>query len=269
MSSPFPGMDPYIEERGLWEDFHKHLTEKISDQLADLSPLRYLVRTGERAYIVLVQSDAKDSHPFQPDVSVTTPRSRKKSPGKGGVAVAETPADVEPFTLRAFIEQEHRERFIEIYEDEPDKRLVTCIEVLSPSNKRPGSTGWEQYQRKRQSILLDDINLVEIDLLRGGTRMPMLDDWPAYPYVLMVAKARSPQHCKVWPGEYRTPLPTIPVPLAKPDPPILLSLQPLIDGIYQRYRYAQSIDYAKPLTPSLPAADAAWLKQQLKARPKA
>jgi hypothetical protein len=266
MKSPFPGMDPYIEECGLWGDFHTHLLDKICEQLADATPQHYLVRAGERSYIVLVEGEGKNTHPFVPDVSVTTPRSKKNSPRKGGAVVAGPDAGAEPVTLRAFIEEEHRESFVEIYETEPGQRLVTCLEVLSPSSKRPGTTGWDLYQRKRQSLLLGNVNLVEIDLLRGGQRMPMLDPWPDSPYVLLVAKARKPQLCRAWRGHFRRALPTIPVPLAKPDPEITLNLQPLIEGIYQRYRYGQSIDYARPLTPPLDAEQSAWLERQLRER---
>jgi hypothetical protein len=265
MPSPFPGMDPYIEECGLWEDFHGALIHEIKSALARTAPERYLIRTGERSYLVLVATDGKNSHPFLPDVSVTVPRGRKKPPKTGGVAVAEPSADVEPVTLRAFIEEEHREAFVEIYEAGPERRLVTCIEVLSPSNKRPNTPGWDLYQRKRQSLLLGNVALVEIDLLRGGQRMPMLDPWPDSPYVLMVAKAKKPQLCQAWRAHFQRPLPPIPVPLAKPDPPILLSLQPLIQGTYQDARYQQSIDYTKPLSAPLTAEEAAWLAQQLRA----
>jgi hypothetical protein len=57
----------------------------------------------------------------------------------------------------------------------------------------------------------------------------------------------------------------IPVPLAKPDSDIPLDLQPMIDEIYQRFRYSRSIDYRKRLTPPLDATETAWLKQQLRA----
>ena len=167
--------------------------------------------------------------------------------------------------MRALIQEEHREAFIEIYEANPDQRLVTSIEVLSPSNKRPGTEGWELYQRKRQSLLLGNVSLVEIDLLRGGQRMPMLDAWPDSPYTLLVARAHA-DLCRVWPAHYRRPLPRIPVPLAKPDPDIALDIQPMIDEIYDRFRYARSIDYRKPLSPPLDIAEAGWLKQQLQAK---
>ena len=53
----FPGMDPFIEACGLWEDFHHDLISEIKKVLADLLPERYVVRTGERSYIVLVPRD--------------------------------------------------------------------------------------------------------------------------------------------------------------------------------------------------------------------
>jgi len=265
MKSPFPGMDPYIEACGLWGDFHSHLIEKIGEKLADVAPDHYLVRTGERSYVVLVESEAKKSYPFFPDVRIIEPRGRKKASKKGGTALAEPDGAIEPLTMRAFIQEEHRESFIEILEATPGQRLVTSIEVLSPSNKRRGTEGWELYQRKRQSLLLGKANLVEIDLLVGGQRMPMLDPWPESPYTLLVSRG-SAQACRVWPAHYRHPLPSIPVPLAKPDPDIPLDLQPMIDEIYQRFRYVRSIDYSKRLAPPLDAAEAAWLKRQLKAR---
>jgi hypothetical protein len=53
---------------------------------------------------------------------------------------------------------------------------------------------------------------------------------------------------------------------AKPDSDIPLDLQPMIDEIYQRFRYPRSIDYSKSLTPPLDAAETGWLKQQLHVR---
>ncbi len=264
MKSPFPGMDPYIEACGLWGDFHNHLIVKISEKLADVAPDKYLVRSGERSYIVLVESDGKKTYPFLPDVTITTPRGQKKAAKRGGIALAELASETEPVTMRAFVQEEHRESFIEIYEASESQRLVTTIEVLSPSNKRPGTEGWNLYQRKRQSLLLGDVSIVELDLLRGGQRMPMLDPWPDSPYTLLVARAKSPI-CRVWRAHYRRSSPVIPVPLAKPDSDIPLDLQPMIDEIYQRFRYSRSIDYRKRLTPPLDATETAWLKQQLRA----
>lgn len=266
MKSPFSGMDPYIESCGLWGDFHDDLINEIKRALSEAAPERYLVRTNERSYHVLIESEGKTEHPFTPDVKITTNESGKKPKKKSsGVVVEEPVAEEGPVTLRAFIAEAHRESFVEIYENDSTVRLVTTIEVLSPSNKRPGTEGWNLYQSKRQSALLSGINLVEIDLLRGGKRPPMLDPWPNSPYTLLVARGLSLyQRCKVWPASFQRPLHEIPVPLDHPDADIPLRLQPMIEAIYKRSRYGREIDYSKPLKPPLRGTDATWMKAHLR-----
>jgi len=200
-------MDPFIETSGLWEDFHSHLIEEIGRELATTLPARYLVRTGERSYVAKTK-------------------------------------DAASVTMRAFVEESFRETFVEIHQADPQRTLVTAIEVLSPSNKRKGSTGWHEYLRKRQALLQGAAHFIEIDLLRGGRRMPMVDPWPDSPYYLLVARKNAAPVCKVWPAHSVTPLPPIPVPLLPPDADATLSLQPLIESIFTRFRYRQSIDYA-------------------------
>ena len=263
MMSPFPGMDPYIESCGLWEDFHPALIAEIKQALARAAPERYVVRFGERSYVVLVDDEGKRSRPFLPDVKISS--TSEPAPGSG-TAVAEPALETQPVLMRRFIQEEYRESFVEILETGPEERLVTCIEVLSPSNKRPDSPGWDLYQRKRQAVLLGHVNLVEIDFLRRGQRMPMVDPWPASPYTLLVSRAGPILSCKVWPAHFRVAVPSISVPLAKPDPDLTLNLQPMIQAIYGGSRYHRSIDYTKPLAPPLSAEDSAWFEQQLQVR---
>jgi hypothetical protein len=265
MQSPFPGMDPFIEGCGLWGDFHGHLIEKIYEAIAEVLPSGYVAKTGTRSYIVLAEAEGKTEHDFLPDVGVTAAGGRRaaaRTPEQSAAAVAGT----EAVELRAFIEREYEDRFIDIIEQEPERRLVTSIEVLSPSNKRRKSVGWKKYLRKRQALLLGKANLVEIDLLRGGDRMPMLDPWPASPYVLLVAREERAPRCRVWPAYFDRPLPAIPIPLARPDPDLTLDLQPLVAAIYARGRYEEQIDYARPLKPPLTADQLTWLQRQLQGR---
>lgn len=249
-TSPYSGMDPFIEASGLWEDFHSHLIEEISRELAIALPSRYLVRTGERSYVVLSESDEGPSRrQFKPDVAVASTEERFAT----GVAVAET-TDATAVTMRAFVEESFRETFVEIHQADPQSTLVTAIEALSPSNKRKGTTGWHEHLRKRQALLTGAANFIEIDLLREGRRMPMVDPWPDSPYYLLVARKNAAPLCKVWPAHSMSPLPTIPVPLLPPDADAALFLQPLIESIYARFRYRQSIDYAT-VPPSLAEAE--------------
>lgn len=265
MKSPFQGMDPFIESSGLWEDFHSHFIELIATKLAATAPARYLVRTGERSYVALVESEGNVQRRFMPDVKITSGKKRQRRK-KGTVALARSPVATKPMQMRAFVDEEFRETFVEIYEADPELRLVTSIEVLSPSNKRPDTPGWDLYQRKRKTVLLAGVNLVEIDLVREGQRMPMLDEWPESPYALLVTRSEKNMVCSIWPAHFRLPLPPLPIPLARPDPDIQLQLQPMIDGIYRRFRYDRSIDYHATLSPPLSPGDAAWLARRARRR---
>jgi hypothetical protein len=183
IKSPFPGMDPFIEGRGLWPDFHTKLIGEIERTLAAILPERYFMQTGKRSYVVLAGVDGKEERGFYADVGVEAAE-RERAPEAAGVAIPEPETASDAVTMRAFIAEHFRENFIEIVEAATEVRLVTCIEVLSPSNKRRGSEGWEQYLRKRNALLLGSANLVEIDLLRRGQRLPMVEPWPNSAYYL-------------------------------------------------------------------------------------
>jgi hypothetical protein len=173
----------------------------------------------------------------------------------------------EVMTMEVVLTEEVRQNFIEIYERNPEtndeEMLVTTVEILSPSNKRPGSDSWRQYQRKRQSILFCKTNLVEIDLLRLGTRMPMRTPWPNSPYTILVCRGESAPTCKVYRAHYRAQLPVIPIPLRPAHTDLQLELQPMIESLYRLARYDARIKYNNPLDPPLPPDDAAWLAETI------
>lgn len=266
MQSPFPGMDPYIEASGLWEDFHEKFIGEIERTLSDTVPDHYVVRLAERSYIALEAPDQQaDTRHSQADVAVMVAEEHTRGlPQGGATAVLEAvTAEPPPVTMTAMIEAEYRETFIEITALRPERKLVTTVEILSPSNKRFGSPGWDLYLRKRQAHFWGQANLVEIDLLRGGRRMPMEQEWPDSPFYLLTYRKHLGRQCTVWPAHFVRPLPALPIPLASPDPDVPLSLQPLIDRIYERSRYARDIDYRKPCRPRLSPTEAKWLEERL------
>ena len=267
MVSPFPGMDPYIEVSHLWEDFHTNLIGEIYRALSDVLPDRYVVRAGERSYVALTcPDDDEDQRSFLPDVTVATSRGSSKSRRKSKEPAGPTALQREPgpLMMEALVKAEYRETFLEIRQVAPEHKLVTGIEVLSPSNKRPGTKGWRLYYRKRLAYLSGSANLVEIDLLRRGRRMPMVSPRPNAPYYLLVCRKKQAPRCAVWAAYFTEALQAIPIPLAPPDPDLSLALQPLIDAVYARSRYARDIDYARPLNPALDAKETAWLAERLR-----
>jgi hypothetical protein len=216
-------------------------------------PRGYTIDTATRSYVVLMEAEGKKEHPAQPDITIS--------------AVAEPAEAAESVPMQAFIAETFEENFVEIYAEWEERTLVTCIEVLSPSNKRRGTEGWRQFERKRQAMLLGRANFIEIDLLRGGDKFPMLTPWPDCPYTLLVSRQIDAPYCRVWPAHFQRRLPVIPVPLFSPDPDLSLDLQPLLDGIYALGRYDERIDYARPLVPALSKAEAAWVRDLLKDQP--
>jgi hypothetical protein len=263
MRSPFPGMDPFIEAQGLWEDFHNKLVGDMERLLSQTLPPRYTVRLGERSYVEFVGPEIalQGQHLFKPDVGIKAAQTVNGGAGSPTSVLEQSAVDME-----GVVEEEFREVFLEIHEIDPHLRLVTGIEILSPANKRHGTVGWYQYERKRKVFLEGHANLVEIDLLRGGRRMGMTGEWPNNPYYLMVLRKDQAPKCKVWPAHYREPLPPLPIPLAAPDPDLTLALQPLLDAIYERSHYDRAIDYQKPMRVKWPEEEATWVEERLRGR---
>jgi hypothetical protein len=146
--------------------------------------------------------------------------------------------------------------FLEI-RDRRSRELVTIVEVLSPSNTRPGSTR-DQYLAKRQELLDSRANLVEIDLLRGGKPMP-LDERPdrAFAYSALVSRAPDRPRAGFWPISLRERLPIIPIPLRAPDADAELDLQEVLNHVYDTSGYEDYIYSGSP-DPLLEVADQAW-----------
>lgn len=97
-------------------------------------------------------------------------------------AVRDRPGPIEGIV--AFPE-EQEEVYLSI-ETTDTHEVVAVIETLSPGNKRPGSDGQREYLIMRELVLRSQAHFVELDLLRGGRRMPMRTELPPCDYVAMI-----------------------------------------------------------------------------------
>ena len=161
MPSPFPGMDPYLEDPARWPGFHHpFITFTASALNADL-PEQYVAECGERLYVVPSQRD------IYPDSAVIQrPVKRETGPSQTGSAAGTLTSDT-PWVLPA-VEEEHREGFVQILKVGDEGQIITVIEVLSPSNKSANHDGRRLYLLKQAELLQSRIHLIEIDLLRQG-----------------------------------------------------------------------------------------------------
>jgi hypothetical protein len=152
-----------------------------------------------------------------------------------------------------------REIFIEI-RDRESRDLVTVIEILSPTNKRPGSDR-DQFLNKRYQLMTSTAHYVEIDLLRGEPRLP-IENLPECSAYAMVSRVEQRPSVGLWPVSFREPLPTIPIPLRAPEKDVILDLQAMLNRAYDAGGYEDYIYSSEP-EPPLSEAEAAWAREML------
>jgi hypothetical protein len=257
MPSPFPGMDPWVESAENFRDLHNSLVTYIREALNASLPKGYVARGTQLVWV-------DDELRREPDVGVfgrgDQPDGETITELTGAVAVAEQPTP-EPW----------EQPYLEIFTAE-GKRLVTMVEVLSLSNKRAGDSGRVSYRQKQQECRLAGVNLVEIDLLRGGTHTTAAPEAElrraagAFDYHACVMTAGSPLRYYAVPMRMADRLPAVPVPLDPGVSPVSVELQPLFDRAYDTGRYADWIDYGRPPDPPLTPEQQGWVTAHLRAK---
>jgi hypothetical protein len=269
MPSPFPGMDPYLENPEIFPDFHDSIITYFREALQARLPEPYFAVLGRRVWIeVSHRSIGRDV-----EVRRTSGRSPRRAEPAGGLAVANAPV-VRPVVVKV-AHDEIREPFIEIYaRHEEGKRLVTSIEVLSLANKTPGEHGRELYRRKQKEILASRVHLVEIDFLRGGehaTAVPLdraREECGPFDYHVSIHGFDDLETFYVYPIRLEDRLPPVAVPLLPGDPAVEVDLQAIFDRCYDAGPYAREIRYGvDAVIPALRPEQAAWAAQVLRAAP--
>lgn len=155
---------------------------------------------------------------------------------------------------RVIGEPDLKVRYLGIY-DPAGQELITSIELLSPSNKYAGPDR-ESYLAKRRELLRSTGHFVELDLLRGGHRVPATAI-PPCDYCAVVSRVEERPRIGVWPWKLREPIPKIPVPLRSPDPDASIDVKLVLDEVYDAGGYSDHIYNGLP-EPRLSAEDAAW-----------
>jgi hypothetical protein len=253
MESPFPGMDPYLEEPSGWTSVHHWLISVIGEMLiAQVAP-HYSVKIEERVYIA-DDDDLDTRRQIAPDIFLVQRPSALAA--EAAATATATPATI---IERLPLAPEVRDRYLAIY-DRRSRELVTTIELLSPWNKARSTRGSREFLAKREAVFSTRTHWIEIDLLRAGERPEEVAGQSDY-YALL-RRGNGGGRLEVWYVDLRDPLPRISVPLRDPHPDVVLDLQSVFATIYARARYADDVDYARPVPPPpLRPADAAWVAQ--------
>jgi hypothetical protein len=266
-------MDPYLEAPDIWPDFHNRLAEHISSELNRVLPAPYYARLEMRPEVGIVGEEVHGRH-IAPDIAFV--RRPRPAPSAGGAALLDRPRNVlsnwfEVAIASGFI----RHAFVEIRDPSRGHHLITLIEIVSPSNKRPGDDR-RAYERKQREVLDSDASLIELDLLRTGERPlphPELRQAvstmePAPDYLVLVnrswTRAERPRW-QLFPAVLAEPLPVFPVPLREGQEEVLLDLQFVFQRAYDSGPYRRgAVDYGQPPQPPLPPDRVAWAAEHVR-----
>lgn len=259
--NPFPGMNPFMELR--WSDAHLSLIAYAREELGLELPENYSAIGQEH---VSVQGGG--SQGYYPDIAVVDESWRQGIPPVWTPESAGDEGGVKAATPRVVRREVPMERWVEIRHD--DGTLVTVIEIISPANRGSGRL---QYLTKRADYIAAGVNVVEVDLLRGGgqrlldlTEKQMHAEFgdPGECYFVSATRNFDPARLEVYQCPLREPLPVIRIPLRYPDTDVPLNLQGLVNRCHETGRYWK-LDYQTPLTPPFSEDDARWVDDCLKA----
>jgi hypothetical protein len=121
--------------------------------------------------------EGPEERQISPDVWIEKNRRRG---GMAGTGVLEIDAP----EVVVLCELEVHENYIEILDRQSGQRIVTVIEVVSPTNKFAGP-GRKSYLAKQEEVLASQAHLVEIDLLRVGPHVLSIPERSAQGAVAM------------------------------------------------------------------------------------
>ena len=256
--NPFPGLNPYFQ--GQWSDVHAALIIQLRNLLGEELPDELRIRSEER---IILSEPGEPDRAWRADAAVTEPWRLGLppvwSPENGearGVLVAEP---------EIVLEEPDVERWLEIRT--ADGRLITIIEILSPANKT--GQGADDYRAKQRGLLDARVNLVEIDLLRGGRHVVAVSSDNLRPAagtrgLICVSRTATPGRRELYYCPLRERLPVFRLPLRPTDPDLAVDLQPLVDQIHRTGRYWQVPATPAP-QPPLPPDEEAWAAARLHA----
>lgn len=261
MPSPFPGIDPYLESPLYWQDFHERFLPYAAEVLQPQLPNRYRVRIGERVIVEAVERT------IIPDLTVVQRPAPVGTEGQTPGSHADIALEADAPTIFSAFPDELHEAFVEII-DRVGQRVVTLIELLSPTNKTPGP-GREQYVHKQHEVLRSSAHLVEIDLLHGGAhtvavpRANLVRHTPFYGLV-SVWRATQPQQYEVYFVRLPERLPRLRIPLLPDDHDVSLDLSAIYTRCYDAARYDLDLDYTQPPSVELSPSELIWLEKWLR-----
>jgi len=257
MQTPFPGMDPYLEQPYLAQELHTGLIAGMQRFLTPLLRPHYRVAIEQRVY--LAPLPPPDQSVGKPDV-LLYPSAPSAGSSPSQTMLAQPMVFIEPQIgfIPTTDSDEVKDRYLEIRAVD-NQEVVTVIELLSPTKKR-ARTGRDMYEVKREKVLRSATHLVEIDLLRANKPMPIQVEGRSHYRIILSRSPQRPQ-AQVYQFSVRQPIPDFPIPLREGEPEPTLKLNQILHELYDQSGYDLAIYYRHPPPPTFAKADMEWVME--------
>ena len=163
MASPFPGMDPYLENPEIFPDFHDSVISYLREASRQAFQAPYFAALGRRVWIEVSRRSIGPDVEMRQRQSAGRPHSERRA--AGGLAVvnlrsAALSSSRSPTTNFA----SHSSKSTCGATKESGSSARSRYSVYS--NKTPANTGVISISESRKRLFASKVHLVEIDLLR-------------------------------------------------------------------------------------------------------
>jgi hypothetical protein len=268
ISSPFPGMDPFLEIDSRWQVFHGWFVRELARQSSG--------RARELGCEVDVERSVYGREPTgelvllgEPDLlAQNAPLSGESGWDRGGTAVAlAEPRAIHEVVLDPDEMETYKQEYMVVRETGEWARVLAVVELLSFANKQGSYV--PKYREKRSQFLCSMVHWMEIDFLREGENpsRDLFPELPRTPYFIFVGrKTGLGRNEEGYPLRLQDPLPVIGLPLGPGRPDLPLDLAAAFRSAYDlshRASWRQSYQEGQVPGPPLDPQDQAWVREVL------
>lgn len=267
ITSPFPGMDPYLERNPQWAVFHGWFIRKLAEQ--SIGAARDVGCTIDVERSVYGRETSGELVLYgEPDVMLIRDDFPDKRPSNdAGVALAQPHAIHEVLLADDELEP-HKQEFIVVRAEGTWAPVLAIVELLSFANKQ--GTYAEKYCEKRARCLASGTHFMEIDFLRAGKNRSrdLFPELPKTPYFIYVARKHGMARLdEGYPLKLQEPLPIVGLPLGAGRPDLPMDLASAFRSAYELGYRENWLHYDEPVPkPPLDAADQDWVTATIQAQ---
>jgi hypothetical protein len=216
-TGPFSGqIDPWAEQGWFFHQIHGGMIGELLKQIQD--PLM------DRELIAAREASLQIGEATQPDVIISLAIERPSKPTLNYPALAEQLL-LDPGIAVELPEPELDAIYIT---DQVSGRIITIIEIVSPSNKADAKDE-ARYMQRRDTLVYDrGVQVVEVDLTRSIKRLLRSQEARNFPYHIAIHLPY--ERTRMIGIDWSSPIPTFALPLR--DDGIPLAMQPFYATAY-------------------------------------